>query len=434
MADLTATDPESTTPLPALPRQPCRCTCVAVLNVCHPLWQYWEQLGLMAGVYATGAGKEVHTSWIDWYRGPPGCARYLPSLPTLRKADALEEYVLQGWAPEAPLIGNDSLVTALGSCFADEIRIWLRTRGYRVNEDFRRGTAYPHAEDSTVPLLQCSAGLVNTFVLLQQFEWAFEGREFEEDLWCGARGQVVLPTEEARLRTRAMFGATRLFVITLGLAEVWFQRRRRDRSAPDGSVERGADESMDEEQVLWRAVPSDKFDPTRHGFRVSSVSENLANLRKIVALVRRHNPEAHIVFTLSPVPLNATFRGVSCVTANAASKSILRVAVDEIMRENGAGIVSSLPGACTQPQQAENGGADARLHYWPAYEMIKEAFADPYLDDGRHVKPEVVQQVLALFGKHYCHHESVPASTDETPTATFLLAAQQRHRDASVSR
>eukprot|EP00966_Prymnesium_polylepis_P157599 3642315-Prymnesium_polylepis.1 len=206
MADLTATDPESTTPLPALPRQPCRCTCVAVLNVCHPLWQYWEQLGLMAGVYATGAGKEVHTSWIDWYRGPPGCARYLPSLPTLRKADALEEYVLQGWAPEAPLIGNDSLVTALGSCFADEIRIWLRTRGYRVNEvpqtlhcriasarslharahrratrlprsqDFRRGTAYPHAEDSTVPLLQCSAGLVNTFVLLQQFEWAFEGR------------------------------------------------------------------------------------------------------------------------------------------------------------------------------------------------------------------------------------------------------------------
>ena len=45
-------------------------------------------------------------------------------------------------------------------------------------QDFRRGTAYPHCEDSVVPLLQCAAGLVNTFVLLQQFEWALEGRAF----------------------------------------------------------------------------------------------------------------------------------------------------------------------------------------------------------------------------------------------------------------
>ena len=34
-------------------------------------------------------------------------------------------------------------VTALGSCFADEIRIWLRDRGFRVNDDFRSGTSYP---------------------------------------------------------------------------------------------------------------------------------------------------------------------------------------------------------------------------------------------------------------------------------------------------
>lgn len=148
--------------------------------------QYWSQLGLMAGVYATGAGDEVRTAWVDWYRGPPGSARYLPSLLTLREPRALEEFVLQGWAPGRPLIGRESLVTALGSCFADEIRLWLRARGFRVNEDFRSGSSYPHVEDSTVPLLQCSAGLVNTFVLLQQFEWAFEGRNFEDDLWCSS--------------------------------------------------------------------------------------------------------------------------------------------------------------------------------------------------------------------------------------------------------
>ena len=44
-------------------------------------------------------------------------------------------FVLQGWAPPAPPISRAKLVTALGSCFADEIRIWLRDRGYKVNDD-----------------------------------------------------------------------------------------------------------------------------------------------------------------------------------------------------------------------------------------------------------------------------------------------------------
>ena len=50
----------------------------------------------MAGVVAPNAGKEVHTAWSDWYRGPPGQARYMPSLPVLRSARGLEDFVLQG--------------------------------------------------------------------------------------------------------------------------------------------------------------------------------------------------------------------------------------------------------------------------------------------------------------------------------------------------
>ena len=43
--------------------------------------RYWAQLSLMAGVVAPNAGKEVHTAWSDWYRGPPGQVRYMPLLP-----------------------------------------------------------------------------------------------------------------------------------------------------------------------------------------------------------------------------------------------------------------------------------------------------------------------------------------------------------------
>ena len=121
---------------------------------------------------------------------------------------------------------------------------------------------------------------------------------------------MVLPTESARLRTRELFEKTSLFVVTLGLAEVWFQRRTFNRAAVDGATAAPLAEGQEEEeeqvaaaggalpergaagggappqplapraQVLWRAVPSDKFDPRRHGFRVSSVGENLDNLRR----------------------------------------------------------------------------------------------------------------------------------------------------------
>ena len=81
--------------------------------------QYWATLGLVAGVYAPGAGIEVRTAYMDWYRGPhtsspcalharvhegasslfhryrgpPGRARYMPGLAAVR-AD-LEAFILQ---------------------------------------------------------------------------------------------------------------------------------------------------------------------------------------------------------------------------------------------------------------------------------------------------------------------------------------------------
>ena len=425
--------------------------------------QYWGTLGLMAGVYAPGAGHEVQTAFVDWYRGPPGQARYMPSLSALRTD--LDRFVLQGWAPSAPPIHRDKLTTALGSCFADEIRIWLRAKGYRVNDDFRSGKSYPYLEDSAVPILQCSAGLVNTFVLRQQFEWALEGKHFDDDLWRGAKGSIALPTEAARVKTREMFEGTSLFVITLGLAEVWY-RRRQSPTAVAGTT--GGADPLDGSDVMWRAVPSNLYDPERHGFRVTTVAENLANLREIVRLVRTHAPAASIVFTLSPVPLAATFRGVSCVTANAASKAILRVAVDELMREHGigghgggvgghGGSGSGHGGGSHGGGGSGGGGGDAPsdvsdgsgraassnsrgpstvdrdahggLFYWPAYEMIKEGFRDPYLDDGRHPKPEVVQQILQLFGKYYLPSEEPPA----THAATSASQAGANGRAASAA-
>ena len=115
--------------------------------------------------------------------------------------------------------------------------------------------------------------------------------------------------------------------------------------------------------------------------RLSTVEENEANLVKIVELVRSVNPSAPIVLTLSPVPLAATFRGISCLTADCVSKSVLRVALDRTMTRQ-------LPG----------------VYYWPSFEIVRWLGAHvPWslygTDDGnpRHVSRYLVGKIIDTF-------------------------------------
>ncbi len=76
------------------------------------------------------------------------------------------------------------------------------------------------------------------------------------------------------------------------------------------------------------------------------------------------------------------FRPVTCITANSASKSILRVAVDEIMQNS-----------------------PKNVFYWPSYEIVKDFHVDSYMDDGRHINQEIVKQIMRLFHKYYLYKD-----------------------------
>ena len=137
----------------------------------------------------------------------------------------------------------------------------------------------------------------------------------------------------------------------------------------------------DNNEVLWSPIPKWHFDEKKYGFRVSTVKENKENIHEIYRLIRERKPHAPIVFTLSPVPLMATFRPQSCVTSNAVSKAVLRSSLDEVIREIGR---------------------DDRLFYWPSYEIITEAFDDPWREDKRHVQEKYLDVVMNLFESIYC--------------------------------
>lgn len=296
-------------------------------------------------VVTDGHEQKFHGSW---YRGES--TNFIPSKEMLRAEDALERFILHGWLPDAPFIGKRTSLTAFGSCFAAYLTRSLAAQGYNVNAAELGLDAH---------IIRFGEGIVNSFAIREQFEWALEGKSFEEGYWFGEHKEIVLPTEGVRQATRRILLGSEVIVLTLGLSEIWYDK-------VSG-------------RAFWRAIPDDIYDESRHGFRLSSVEENLDNLVAVQNLIRKHIPDCKVIVTLSPIPLMATFRPISCLSANSVSKAVLRVAVDELMRRG-----------------------DEATYYFPSYEIVKEFFTDPYGDDNRHVRPEIVQCILNTFAKHYC--------------------------------
>ncbi len=292
---------------------------------------------------------EVKRTSGSFFRGSN--TNFYPSNNSFTRDDFVEKYVTSGWAPEQRFVTKDMPIVAFGSCFAANISKYLHARGYNVLTK-RENRAY---------ITQMGDGIVNTFAIRQQFEWAWRNKVPAADLWHGYSAEEFGYDETVRSDTRALFDQAELFIITLGLSEIWY------------------DEVTGE--VFWRAVPKDRYDPSRHKFRVSTHAETLENLRAIRAIIREFRPDAHILFSVSPIPLTATFRPVSCLTADAVSKAVLRSALDEMLRAEAD---------------------DTRLHYMPSYEAVKRLFSNQWTVDRRHVYPHVLDFNMKLFEHFYC--------------------------------
>ncbi|MFN3144248.1 MAG: GSCFA domain-containing protein [Paracoccaceae bacterium] len=292
-----------------------------------------------------------------WFRGET--TNYNPTIARMAGVSGVPEFVLKGWAPDRPLIEPSTQITAFGSCFASNISKWLSARNFNVlNKSEDAKAAY---------VVTMGEGMVNSFVIRQQFEWAWENKVFEGSLWHGYNAEEFGYDEEVRLETKRIFDETEVFILTFGLSEVWYDE-------PTGNV-------------FWRTIPKDVYDPERHKFRVSTVEENKDNMRAIHDLIRKHRPDAKMIFTLSPIPLIATFRDVSCLTANSVSKSVLRVAIDELMREKRD---------------------EGHLYYWPSFEIITDVFRLPYRSDRRHPKDPALDYIMTLFEHTWCVETDTP--------------------------
>jgi hypothetical protein len=297
--------------------------------------------------YRTGGGKrKAHGTW---YRGEQ--TNYYPDANALLAPNSIDEYVGKGWFPAKPFIDKQTYIAAFGSCFATNVTKFLHREGYSV---------FGRELNLNSHVVRSGEGIVNTASVLQQFEWAFENKVPTIELWHGTDGVAGEISTEVQAVTRTIFDKADVFILTLGLSEVWYDK-------PTG-------------EIFWRAVPLRDFDASRHGFRVLGAEENARNLASIHRLIRTYRPEATIIMTLSPVPLAATFRPVSCMTANSVSKASLRIAIDEVMRQNAD---------------------DPKLFYFPSYEMVTSYLSSPLAEDLRHPTQEAVEFIMQTFKRRF---------------------------------
>ena len=308
-----------------------------------------QRIMLEGGGFLRKIGENVHgVEGGDWFRGEN--LNFFPQGINLAEENAVYDYFLKGYVPSEPFIRKSDYVTAFGSCFAQGVREYLLNNGYM---------AYNPVGKRWVPIVSIAEGINTTFTLLQQFDWAWGNKSISEGLWIAKDKVKFSPTEEARQVTKEIFDNTTVFILTLGLSEIWYDKVTNE--------------------VFWRGIPKDQYDPERHAFRVSTVDENLENLEKIYAYIRSRRPDAQIIVTLSPIPLIATFREVPCTAASMISKSILRVAVDIFQQKHKE---------------------DPKFWYWPSYELVKELW-NSYDDDKRHVTQATTNKVMAQFDRYF---------------------------------
>ncbi|WP_020187779.1 GSCFA domain-containing protein [Methylopila sp. 73B] len=324
-------------------------------------------------------GREVRVG-KSYNRGAD--ATFGPSAVRLRGPQGLQRYLLNGLMPSERFIGADTTIVAFGSCFANNISNYLNDLGFNVATK----------RDTIAYISKMGDGMVNTFAIRQQFEWAWNNVVPKADLWRGYNAEEFGYDEAVRLKTAELFDAADVFIITLGLSEIWY------------------DEVTGE--VFWRTPPDDKLDPTRHKFRLAEFDESYENLKAIHSLIRERKPEAHIVFTVSPIALAATFRAIPCIVANTESKAILRAALGKMLRE----------------RQAD----DDKLFYFPSYEIVTEAFRHQFGADRRHLHSHVLDLNMKAFERYFCKTELDDARLSKVYTAAITLDKELGGDTASI--
>ena len=292
-------------------------------------------------------------------------------------------------------IGRDARIATAGSCFAQSMSRVLERYGYDyfVAEPAPPQLSSEEARTAGYGVFSTRSGNVYTArALLQLFERAYGALVPHDSAWLRPDGrfadpfrpqiepdgfatvaELVAAREEHLAAVRTMFEQLGILIYTLGLTEAW-------RSTIDGAV-----------FPLAPGVTAGQLDPACYEFVNFTAAEVRDDLAAFLARLKRVNPGAKVVLTVSPQPPIATYEPRHVLVSATYTKAALRVAADEIER--------------THPD----------VWYFPGYELVASAFnrGAYFAHDLRTVTPEGVEHVMRLFLEHGAPSDERHAALDE---------------------
>lgn len=270
---------------------------------------------------------------------------------------------------------TDDLIMAIGSCFAREIESAFSKLGFTLP-----------ARDLEIPADERMTSLGNDILnkytvqsMANEIEWAFDPPAIPdtdlfvsagEGLWHDphlvhtlkpASLERVAERRQSVLQLMRRLPECRIIVVTLGLAEAWFDQKPGIylNSAPPQPA---------------MAAEADRF-----RLDVLSYDDISEGIERLLELFKRYgHPEHKILMTVSPVPFNATFTGKDALAANTYSKAVQRAAVEAAVRRH------------------------SHVDYFPSYEIV--SLSDRRVAfhlDNIHVNPEVVSEIMRRVVEAY---------------------------------
>jgi hypothetical protein len=176
---------------------------------------------------------------------------------------------------------------------------------------------------------------------------------FREDVIFSSVEEWEADYEPHRANARKALESADIFIMTLGMAEVW---RTRHTEFYCSRCNWGLASELVERKLL-------------------TVEETVSELETMLGILRTHNPKLKIIVSASPVPLHATFRGdeISVITANGYSKAVQRISAEVFATRN------------------------KDVFYFPSYESVMHCTPNAWDEDQRHVSRAAVSKVMNLF-------------------------------------
>tara|TARA_B100000035_G_C21035716_1_gene570817 strand:- start:1638 stop:2549 length:912 start_codon:yes stop_codon:yes gene_type:complete len=277
---------------------------------------------------------------------------------------------------ENKIINKNSKVCAMGSCFADEMGWALRARGVNIGNHgeveelkhilYRWGTFF-----NPKNLADCLERVINNAWEIEDRHFAFN--DSENVYWylfmkIRANSKNLNEVKE-KLFEVEQFWKDWLFksdtiILTLGLVEAWIDK---------------------ENGRSWQSFYGNPINSKPYNdlaeLKVLSYEECLDSVRKCINLVSNYGLKKNIIVTVSPIPLEFTFRDIDIIIANRYSKSVLRTVAEQVTLEN------------------------KHVNYFPSMEIVTDCVGWPnaYKKDKRHIKVDVFSEKIApLFIEKFC--------------------------------